>query len=90
MLWGENSAEWIGVFFGCVLRGVIVVPLDAAGCAEFAARVVEDVAPRLVVGDGGLLVAAAKLVQEHTGLTDSGHGQAADLVASGLAKLGHL
>ena len=55
VLWGENSAEWIGVFFGCLQRGVIVVPLDAAGIAEFANRVVRDVAARLVVGDAGLL-----------------------------------
>ena len=29
ILWGENSAAWIAVFFGCLLRGVLVVPLDA-------------------------------------------------------------
>src|SRR5580692_3402511 len=23
VLWGENSAEWIAAFFGCLLRGVI-------------------------------------------------------------------
>ncbi len=56
-LWGENSAEWIGVFFGCLLRGVIAVPLDAAGSSEFAARVVKDVAPKLVVGDARLIAA---------------------------------
>ena len=28
MLWGENSAQWIASFFGCVLAGVIVVPID--------------------------------------------------------------
>jgi long-chain acyl-CoA synthetase len=56
-LWGENSAEWIGVFFGCLLRGVIAVPLDAAGSSEFAGRVVKDVAPRLVVGDARLIAA---------------------------------
>ena len=55
VVWGENSAEWIGVFFGCVLRGVIAVPLDAAGSAEFANRVVRDVSPKLVVGDRGLV-----------------------------------
>jgi long-chain acyl-CoA synthetase len=55
VLWGENSAEWIGVFFGCVLRGVIAVPLDAAGLSEFANRVVKDVSPKLVVGDRGLV-----------------------------------
>ncbi len=55
VLWGENSAEWIAAFFGCVLRGVIVVPLDATGSAEFANRVVEEVSPRLLVGDARLL-----------------------------------
>jgi long-chain acyl-CoA synthetase len=55
VLWGENSAEWIGVFFGCLLRGVIAVPLDATGSSEFAARVVKDVAPKLIVGDARLL-----------------------------------
>jgi long-chain acyl-CoA synthetase len=55
VLWGENSAEWIGVFFGCLLRGVIAVPLDAAGSSEFAGRVVKDVAPRMIVGDARLL-----------------------------------
>jgi len=55
VLWGENSAEWIGVFFGCLLRGVIAVPLDAAGSSEFAGRVVKDVSPKLIVGDRRLM-----------------------------------
>ncbi len=55
VLWGENSAEWIAAFFGCLLRGVIAVPLDLAGSPAFAARVVADVAPRLIVGDPALL-----------------------------------
>jgi long-chain acyl-CoA synthetase len=55
VLWGENSAEWIGAFFGCLLRGIIAVPLDAAGSTEFANRVVKDVSPKLIVGDRGLL-----------------------------------
>jgi long-chain acyl-CoA synthetase len=49
VLWGENSAEWVGVFFGCLLRGVLAVPLDAAGSADFAARVIADVSPKLVL-----------------------------------------
>jgi len=51
ILWGENGAEWISAFFGCVLRGVLVVPLDAAGGADFANRVVAETRPRLLVGD---------------------------------------
>lgn len=55
LLWGANSAEWVAAFFGCVLRGVIAVPLDAAGGAEFAAAVIRDTSPRLLVGDSSLL-----------------------------------
>lgn len=55
LLWAENSAEWIAAFYGCLLRGVLAVPLDAYGSAEFAARVAADVRPRLAVGDALLL-----------------------------------
>src|SRR3954453_11918560 len=55
VLWGENSAEWIAAFHGCILRGVLVVPLDAFGSADFAARVAEDVKPKLIIGDLHLL-----------------------------------
>ena len=55
VLWGENSAEWIGAFFGCALRGVLVVPLDAAGDAAFITRVIAETRPRLLVGDRALL-----------------------------------
>jgi long-chain acyl-CoA synthetase len=54
VLWGANSAEWISAFFGCLLRGVIAVPLDAAGSPEFAARIIKDVSPQLFVGDHSL------------------------------------
>jgi long-chain acyl-CoA synthetase len=56
VLWAENGAEWIAAFYGCMLRGVIAVPLDAYGTAEFAARVAADVRPSLVVGDAELLL----------------------------------
>ena len=55
ILWGENSAEWIAVFFGCLLRGVLVVPLDAAGSPEFVQSVFAEVTPKLAVGDARLL-----------------------------------
>jgi long-chain acyl-CoA synthetase len=59
LLWGENSAEWIAAFYGCMVRGVLVVPLDANGTAEFAGRVVADVKPKLAVGDSQLLTKLA-------------------------------
>jgi len=64
LLWADNSAEWIAAFHGCLLRGVLAVPLDAAGTADFAARVAADVRPKLAVGDALLL---AKLAAAHSG-----------------------
>jgi long-chain acyl-CoA synthetase len=55
LLWAGNGAEWMAAFYGCMLRGVLAVPLDAYGTAEFAARVCADVTPKLVLGDGLLL-----------------------------------
>jgi long-chain acyl-CoA synthetase len=55
LLWGENGAEWVATFYGCMLRGVMAVPLDEFGSEEFAARIAADVKPKLVVGDANLL-----------------------------------
>lgn len=55
LLWGENSFEWIGVFFGCILRGVLPVPIDVAGSVDFAQRVLADVSPKLIAGNRNLL-----------------------------------
>ena len=57
VLWGENSAEWVAAFFGCLLRGVLAVPLDAAGSPDFAARVIADVSPKLILVDAPRLPA---------------------------------
>ena len=50
MVWGENCAEWVAVFFGCALRGVIVVPMDDGSAADFALRVFQRVEAKLLVG----------------------------------------
>jgi long-chain acyl-CoA synthetase len=55
ILWAQNSAEWIAAFYGCLLRGVIAVPLDAYGTPDFATRVAADTRPSLLVGDATLL-----------------------------------
>jgi long-chain acyl-CoA synthetase len=49
MLWGENCAEWVAVFLGCALRGVVVVPMDDGASAEFASRVAGQVEAKLWV-----------------------------------------
>jgi len=50
MLWGENCAEWVAVFFGCALSGVIVVPMDDGAAPDFAMRVFQQVQGKLLVG----------------------------------------
>jgi long-chain acyl-CoA synthetase len=49
MLWGKNCAEWAIAFLGSALCGVVVVPLDAAGAADFALRVHAQVDAKLLV-----------------------------------------
>src|SRR6267142_120511 len=53
LLWGENSAEWISVFLGCLLRGAVVVPIDHASSPEFAVRVAQEVNAKLVFHASG-------------------------------------
>src|SRR5580698_6037928 len=55
LLWAENSAEWIAAFYGCMLRGVLAVPLDSHGTPDFAARVAADVTPKLAIGNTVLM-----------------------------------
>lgn len=61
VLWGENCAEWVIAFLGCMMRGVIVVPMDRAGSPEFAARVFSQVGAKLLVASRGLLQQAHEL-----------------------------
>src|SRR5208283_3880599 len=42
LLWGPNSAEWVAAFWGCLLRGAVVVPLDDSSTLDFASRVAAD------------------------------------------------
>ena len=51
LIWGENSAEWVVSFFGCVLAGVLAVPLDAASSIGFVLRIIGEVSPKLLVAD---------------------------------------
>jgi long-chain acyl-CoA synthetase len=49
LLWGPNSAEWVAAFFGCALRGAVVVPMDNAASLDFAQRVHQQVQAKLAV-----------------------------------------
>lgn len=56
LFWAANSPEWVAAFFGCLIRGVIVVPLDAQSAADFAARVMHQTEPKLLLYSGNLRI----------------------------------
>src|SRR6266849_3043455 len=59
LLWGDNSAEWVGAFFGCMLRGAVAVPMDRIAAPDFAQRVMADVDAKLIVCANALTVHTA-------------------------------
>jgi len=63
MLWGANSAEWVAVFFGCALCGMVIVPMDDAASPDFAVRVSKQVEAKLLV--------ASREHRQHSAVTSS-------------------
>src|SRR5260370_32843477 len=51
LLWARNSPEWVSAFFGCLLRGVIAVPLDLQSEPGFVRRVQAQVGAKLALCD---------------------------------------
>jgi long-chain acyl-CoA synthetase len=49
VVWGENRPEWIAAYWGCVISGVIVVPIDYRSSPAFVERVRQLVGARLVL-----------------------------------------
>jgi long-chain acyl-CoA synthetase len=61
VVWAANSAEWVAAFFGCALRGAIVVPLDLESAPDFVARVLEQTKARLALLSSETKQRAARL-----------------------------
>lgn len=53
LIWGDNCAEWAAAFWGCALRGIVVVPMDRTASPDFASRVSRQVQARLLVCSRG-------------------------------------
>ena len=49
VFWSENRPEWIVAFWACLLRGIIVVPIDYRASPDFLLRVVRIVSARLIL-----------------------------------------
>lgn len=79
MLWGDNCAEWVGAFFGCMLRGAVAVPMDRIAASDFAQRVMSDVDAKLIICSSTLTAhAAARPFLELETLTESLAHRSAD------------
>jgi long-chain acyl-CoA synthetase len=92
LLWGESGPEWVGVFLGCALLGVVVVPMDHIASAEFAERVAAEVDPKLVVLSRGVAVrpgmsAIPRLVLED--LEETMAGRSSEAIAPARLEAGH-
>ena len=51
LLWGPNSAEWAACLWGVLLRGAVVVPMDAAAAPDFVQRTIQDAGVKLILRD---------------------------------------
>jgi long-chain acyl-CoA synthetase len=58
VLWSENRPAWVAVFWACVLRGVVVAPIDERHSPEFLERVARITdAKAILLGDAIVLPA---------------------------------
>ena len=78
MIWGPDSAEWLAAFWGCVLAGAVVVPMDVQATSEFARRVISEAAVKYVIAGRNLCSqagAASTLILEDLPGTREESGQ---------------
>jgi long-chain acyl-CoA synthetase len=65
IIWGENCAEWIVALWGCLLEGVVLVPIDYRASPALLLRVAAIVDARAVLAgeavDGASLGAAVAI-----------------------------
>jgi long-chain acyl-CoA synthetase len=49
IFWGENRPEWIACYWGCLIAGIIVVPIDYRSSGEFVRKVAGIVEAKLAL-----------------------------------------
>ena len=49
VIWSENRPEWVAAFYGGLLRGAVVVPIDEQSAKDFVRRVCEQTKPKLLL-----------------------------------------
>lgn len=50
-LCAPNQPNWVAAFFGCLIDGAIVVPLDIQSSPEFMAKVIKNTACKLILSN---------------------------------------
>ncbi len=58
LLWGPNSSQWVACFWAVLLRGAVVVPMDAAASLGFVQRVASESQVKLILRDASQPVIA--------------------------------
>ena len=54
LVWAENSPEWAIAFWGCLLRGAVVVPIDRISTLDFSSRVTQQVSAKILIHSHGI------------------------------------
>ncbi|HYL38324.1 MAG TPA: AMP-binding protein [Bryobacteraceae bacterium] len=81
ILYGENRPEWIIALWGCLLQGVIAVPVDYRSSAEFVDRVDRIVRARAILAGDEVALPPSPRIWTLAGLSESGLVAAAPPVA---------
>src|SRR5579871_1470083 len=71
ILYGENRPEWIVALWGCLLSGVIAVPIDYRSSPEFVDRVDKIVHARLILTGDDVLFPPDERVWPLASLSDA-------------------
>jgi long-chain acyl-CoA synthetase len=98
-IWSENRAEWVVALWGCLLEGVVLVPIDYRASADFLLRVASIVDARAVLAgdavDAGPVAGARRvwplsaLRPSHEGAIPSSTGEprTSDITADTTAEI---
>ncbi len=76
LLWGANGGAWVAAWFGCLARGVVVVPLDEASTPDFIERIQLQVNAKLIVCDEPIAFSAQAISLKELRETVSRHSAA--------------
>ncbi len=77
ILYGENRPEWIMALWGCLLAGVIAVPIDYRSSTEFVARIDAIVEARAILAGDEVTLPASPKIWSLAELSGEGRAEAA-------------